>query len=100
MCGGHCGWPRRGSWAGPGPQVLGPYRLTHALSWLRPEGQGERGRHGMAGLPGWSVRASGGSPCVDGGALRLGSARVPTSCAPPLPKALHARSASPSLPGD
>ena len=27
----------------------------------------------MVGLPGWTIRASGGSPCVDGGTLRLGS---------------------------
>ena len=47
-------WPRRGSWAGPGPQVLGSCHLTHELSWLRPKGQGERG-------PAWD----GGSPQMD-----------------------------------
>jgi hypothetical protein len=35
----------------------------------------------MVGLPGWTIRASGGSPCVDGGTLRLGSALLRGSVA-------------------
>ena len=69
-------WPCRGSWAGPGPQVLGQCRLTHA-EVAPAEGTGRAG----AGA-GWRVSPHGlcegakAGAGIDGGALR----RLPKPC--------------------
>ena len=62
-------WSRWGSWAGPGPQVLGPCRLTHAE--VAPAEGTERAGAGVGwrvSLDGLCERAEAGAG-VDGGAL-------------------------------